>query len=63
VFERGARRDRHADVGDGLIGEVGWRALANDAVIASVPWVLETPGDAYRQRTDIAYLRGLATRV
>jgi deoxyribonuclease IV len=62
VFERGARRDRHADIGDGLIGEVGWRALANDPVIASVPWVLETPGDADRQRTDITYLRGLAAR-
>ena len=62
VFERGARRDRHADIGDGLIGEDGWRALANDPVIASVPWVLETPGDADRQRTDITSLRGLAAR-
>jgi deoxyribonuclease-4 len=62
VFERGARRDRHADIGDGLIGETGWRALANDPVIASVPWVLETPGDADRQRTDITYLRSLAAR-
>ena len=26
VFERGARRDRHADIGDGRIGEQGWRA-------------------------------------
>jgi deoxyribonuclease-4 len=62
VFERGARRDRHADIGDGLIGETGWRALATDPVIASVPWVLETPGDADRQRTDITYLRSLAAR-
>jgi deoxyribonuclease-4 len=60
AFERGARRDRHADIGDGRIGEEGWRSLANDPVIASVPWILETPGDADRQRADIAHLRALA---
>ena len=60
VFERGARRDRHADIGDGQIGEEGWRALANDPVLGSVPWILETPGDAPRQRADIAHLRSLA---
>ena len=59
VFDRGARRDRHADIGDGLIGSRGWRALANDPLIGSVPWMLETPGDADRQRDDIAFLRGL----
>jgi deoxyribonuclease-4 len=62
VFERGARRDRHADIGDGLIGEDGWRALANDPLLGSVPWILETPGDAARQQADIARLRTLATR-
>jgi deoxyribonuclease-4 len=60
VFERGARRDRHTDIGDGLIGEEGWRALANDPLLGSVPWMLETPGDASRQRADIAHLRSLA---
>ena len=59
VFERGARRDRHADIGDGLIGPDGWRALVNDPVIGSVPWMLETPGDVDRQRGDIASLRSL----
>jgi deoxyribonuclease-4 len=62
VFERGARRDRHADIGDGLIGDEGWRALVNDPRVGSVPWVLETPGDATRQRADIAHLRSLAAR-
>ena len=60
AFERGARRDRHADIGDGQIGIEGWRSLANDPVIAPVPWMLETPGDAARQRADIAHLRTLA---
>jgi deoxyribonuclease-4 len=59
VFERGAHRDRHADIGDGMIGEEGWRALARDPVLGSVPWILETPGDAERQRADIARLRTL----
>ncbi len=59
VFERGARRDRHTDIGDGLIGPEGWRALVNDPLIGSVPWMLETPGDVDRQRADIAHLRGL----
>jgi len=62
VFERGARRDRHADIGDGLIGPDGWRALANDPVLGSVPWILETPGDVDRQRADIASLRSLRDR-
>jgi deoxyribonuclease-4 len=62
AFERGAHRDRHTNIGDGLIGEAGWRALAGDPLIGSVPWILETPGDADRQRADIAYLRSLASR-
>jgi len=62
VFERGARRDRHADIGDGLIGTDGWRALVNDPLIGSVPWMLETPGDVDRQRADIALLRSLRER-
>jgi deoxyribonuclease IV len=62
AFERGARRDRHADIGDGLIGLDGWRALVNDPLIGSVPWMLETPGDVDRQRADIASLRSLRER-
>lgn len=62
AFERGARRDRHADIGDGLIGPEGWRALVNDPLIGSVPWMLETPGDVDRQRADIASLRGMRER-
>lgn len=62
VFERGARRDRHADIGDGLIGADGWRALVNDPLLGSVPWMLETPGDVDRQRADIASLRSLRDR-
>ena len=62
VFPRGARRDRHADIGDGAIRAAGWRALVNDPLIGSVPWILETPGDVDRQRADIHFLRSLGTR-
>jgi deoxyribonuclease-4 len=58
-FGRGEHRDRHANIGDGMIGDVGWRALRHDPLLSSVPWILETPGDAERQRADIAHLRNL----
>lgn len=59
-FGRGEHRDRHTNIGDGMIGEAGWRALARDPLLSSVPWILETPGDADRQRADITFLRSLS---
>lgn len=59
VFGCGEHRDRHADIGEGTIGTAGWRALVGSA-LATVPWILETPGDERRQRRDIARLRRLA---
>jgi deoxyribonuclease-4 len=61
VFGRGERRDRHADLGDGRIGRRGVGALAR-TTLGEVPWVLETPGDADRQRADLAWLRRAARR-
>jgi deoxyribonuclease IV len=61
AFGRGEHRDRHANLRDGAIGEPGWRALATDPLFSSVPWILETPGDAERQRADIAWVRSVAT--
>jgi deoxyribonuclease-4 len=60
VFERGAHRDRHTDIREGMIGEAGWRSLVADPLLSSVPWILETPGGPDRQREDIAWLRGVA---
>jgi deoxyribonuclease-4 len=39
----GSRRDRHAAVGEGAIGEAGFAALLARPELVSVPWVLETP--------------------
>lgn len=40
----GSNRDRHANVGQGEIGEAGFRALLHDERLARVPFVLEVPG-------------------
>ncbi len=56
-FARGERRDRHENIGDGFIGEPGWRALLAEPALTRVPWILETPADAERHATDIAKLR------
>jgi deoxyribonuclease IV len=40
----GANRDRHANIGEGLIGEAGFGLLLEDPRLRRVPWVLEVPG-------------------
>lgn len=39
----GSRRDRHADIGAGALGAEPFRALMNDARLAAIPKILETP--------------------
>jgi deoxyribonuclease IV len=36
--------DRHANIGDGYIGETGFRLLLNDARLRDLPFILEVPG-------------------
>lgn len=60
-FARGDRRDRHAPIGEGLIGVEGWRAILARPEVAEWPFVLETPGDAASHAAQIASLRELAT--
>ncbi|MDP9329686.1 MAG: deoxyribonuclease IV [Actinomycetota bacterium] len=57
MYERGAHRDRHENVGDGFIGIEGWRALLARPELAELSLILETPGDAQRHARDIATLR------
>lgn len=40
----GSNRDRHANVGQGEIGETGFRALLHDSRLQHVPFILEVPG-------------------
>jgi deoxyribonuclease-4 len=60
MYERGAHRDRHENVGDGFIGIEGWRALLARPELADLTLILETPGDAERHARDITTLRALA---
>lgn len=57
-----SRRDRHADIGQGTIGEEGFRALMSHPGLARVPKVIETPkGDdpTTADRANLALLRSL----
>lgn len=43
--EFGSHRDRHANLGEGLIGEEGLAAFLSDSRLGDVPALLEVPGD------------------
>ena len=57
----GARKDRHANIGEGYIGLDGFRHIAADPALRSVPWILETPvqDDEDRHVADLKNLRRL----
>ncbi|MBM3471211.1 MAG: deoxyribonuclease IV [Armatimonadetes bacterium] len=40
----GSRRDRHANIGEGLIGSGGFRALLAHPRLRALPGIIETPG-------------------
>lgn len=44
--ELGSRRDRHENIGEGFIGEEGFKLLVNHPKLANVPFILEVPGVA-----------------
>jgi deoxyribonuclease-4 len=61
--ELGSRVDRHAHIGEGELGEEGFRGLMRDPRLAGVPRVLETPKDddaSGSDRRNLAVLRRLA---
>lgn len=57
----GSRVDRHAQIGQGMIGVEGFRNLVNDPRFAMHPMVLETPKseDLHEDRENLELLRGL----
>ncbi|MDP9343240.1 MAG: deoxyribonuclease IV [Actinomycetota bacterium] len=59
-FPRGSRRDRHHNVGQGLIGRNGFAAILADPAVRRSAVVCETPGDAAQHRRDVETLRELA---
>ncbi len=60
--ELGSRRDRHEQLGEGRIGRAGFRLLMNDARLAHLPMVIETPKVVEGQERDpinLGFLRRL----
>jgi deoxyribonuclease-4 len=59
--ELGSRKDRHEHIGKGHIGLEGFRHLLNDARLARLPGILETPksDDLHEDRENLAVLRCL----
>jgi deoxyribonuclease-4 len=39
----GSHRDRHANIGEGHIGDAGFRNLLAQQELTAVPWIMETP--------------------
>ena len=57
----GSNRDRHANIGDGQIGQEGFRALLHEPRLARLPFILEVPGAGDGPDAEqIAVLRRLA---
>lgn len=57
----GSHRDRHANIGEGLIGRQGFELLLNHPFIRTLPWQLETPVEDYREYAkDIATVKQIA---
>ncbi len=44
MTESGSHHDRHENIGEGHIGIKGFKALAGDARLRGMPWILEVPG-------------------
>jgi deoxyribonuclease IV len=57
-----ARRDRHENIGQGHIGEAGFRRMLHHPMLRKLPWILEVPGfeDKGPDKKNIDILRRLA---
>lgn len=53
----GGNRDRHENIGEGLIGKAGFKLMKENEVLGRLPWIIEVPGFADqgpdRQNLDI----------
>ncbi|MBS1702755.1 MAG: deoxyribonuclease IV [Armatimonadetes bacterium] len=53
----GSKKDRHAHIGEGEIGEEGFRLLVNDPRFENIPILLETPIEDHGHERDLAKLK------
>jgi deoxyribonuclease-4 len=59
----GSRVDRHANIGEGHIGEAGFRNILQHAKLRTKPFILETPVDNEGDdRRNLEKLKELARR-
>lgn len=56
--ERGARKDRHAKIGEGKIGAEALVRIINHPALKDLPFCLETPNEMDGYAAEIAFLRG-----
>jgi deoxyribonuclease-4 len=59
LAEAGSHLDRHARIGEGTIGEEGFRALMTEPALRGCPFILETPGSDEERAVDLERLRRL----
>lgn len=57
--ERGARKDRHAKIGQGHIGLEAFETIVNHPKLRQLPFYLETPNELDGYQEEIALLRSL----
>ena len=55
----GSKVDRHEHIGEGEIGETGFKLLVNDKRFENVPILLETPEADERHKTNLDKLKSL----
>jgi deoxyribonuclease-4 len=60
IFPLGSHRDRHANIGEGCIGDAGFALLAQQQQLRALPWVLEVPGEE-RSGPNLANINRLRT--
>ncbi len=60
VFPLGSGQDRHTHLGEGEIGQEGFRAMINRPELRKIPFILETPGSARDEgRQNLDFMHGL----
>ena len=57
LTELGSRRDRHAHIGDGLIGRAGFEALLKNKAMGKINFILETEHDKVEE--DLKILKNI----
>ena len=58
----GSKKDRHERIGQGDIGESGFRSILQDKRVNHLPMILEVPGGLEAYKADIELLRQLAAQ-